>query len=229
MNSTITDQARAEHQAALAKIRELQKEQEWLQKRRGRFTASEFHRLMGYEDKDEFPKGAETYALDKAVESLTAESDSYTNESMERGSDKEVEGVEYFMDITGIEVIKYGKQQEFIELGKDVGATPDGIILPDGGIEGKAPNSKTHFFYLTNLKTIEDLKRHCKNYYWQMQGSMYVTGAKYWYFFSYDERFKDPKHRLFFMKVERNDEDIAKLKSRLLKAISTRNNYIKQL
>jgi hypothetical protein len=223
------DQSRAEHQAALEKIREIQKQKEWLQSRRGKFTASEFHRLMGYEDKKEFPKGAETYAIEKATEALTTEGESFSSDSMDRGNDKEVEGAEYFMEVTGLKVENYGKDQEFVELGKDVGATPDGRIYPDGGIEGKAPNSKTHFFYLTNLKDVEDFKKHCKNYYWQCQGNMYVTGAKYWYFFSYDDRFKNPDHRLFYLKVERNEEDIAKLKSRLITAIARRNQFLKQL
>ena len=225
----LLDQSRAEHEAALEKIRELEKQKAWLQQRRGRFTASEFHRLMGYEDKDTFPAGAETYALECAIEALTTESDSYSNASMERGNEKEIEAIEHFMEVTGHCVEKYGNDQEFVELGDHVGATPDGLIGDHAGVEGKAPNSKTHFFYLTALKDVETFKKSCKNYYWQCQGNMYVTGRKEWYFFSYDDRFKNEEHRLFILKIERNEADIEKLKARLLKGIEHKIKVLKQL
>lgn len=202
----------------------------WLKKRMGRFSGSEFHRLMGYEDKPEFPKGAETYAMEKAVESLLMEPEpGYSNDAMDRGSETEKESVEYFMEITGLKVEKYADEQEFVELGKHVGCTPDGIIGEDCGIEGKCPNAKTHFFYLLNLKTQEDLKKHCKNYYWQCMGNMYVTDSKSWYFFSYDPRFADSKNRMLILKIERNEEDIEKLKRRIKQAIEYKKQMIRQL
>lgn len=202
----------------------------WLKKKMGRFSGSEFHRLMGYEDKPEFPKGAETYATEKAVETLLTDPEpSYSNESMDRGSELETESVVEFMERTGLKVTKYGEDQEFVELGKHVGCTPDGRIGEDGGIEGKCPNSKTHFFYLLNLKDADDLKKHCKNYYWQCQGNMYVTGAKYWYFFSYDPRYENPRHKMLILKIKRNDEDIDKLKGRLKQGIEFKNQMISKL
>lgn len=202
----------------------------WLKKKMGRFSGSEFHRLMGYEDKDAFPKGAETYAMEKAVESLLSDPEpSYSNDVMDRGSETEVESVIHFMERTGIEVVKYGENQEFVEMGKHVGCTPDGIIEPDGGIEGKCPNAKTHFFYLLNLKNQEDLKKHCKNYYWQCQGNMYVTNSSYWYFFSYDPRFENPKHKMVILKIERNETDIEKLRKRIQLGIAYKNLMIRQL
>lgn len=202
----------------------------WLQKRMGRFTASEFHRLMGYEDKPELPKGGQTYATEVAVETLlTGPEPGYSNDTMDRGNDIEPEAMEKFMEATGLKVEKYGDDQEFVELGKNIGATPDGRILPDGGVEGKAPNAKTHFFYLTNLKDANDLKKHCSNYYWQIQGSMFVTGATYWYFFSYDPRYANPEHRMHILKIERNDVDIEKLKRRIQLAVAFRNQELRKL
>lgn len=205
------------------------KTQQWLQKRRGRFTASEFHRLMGYRSKPDFPKGAETYAMEKAVEALTTESDYFSNAAMEHGNAHEVEAVEYFMEVTGLTVEKYGNDQEFVELGDDVGCTPDGRIGINGGYEGKAPNSKTHFFYLTNVKNAADLEKHCSNYFWQVVGSMYVTGADFWYWVSYDPRFKKPEHRMHIVKIERDEKAIEDLKRRLRQGIRYRNDKIKEL
>lgn len=201
----------------------------WLEKKRGRFSGSEFHRLMGYEDKDVFPDGAETYAIEKAIETLVTEVDYFSNDDMDRGNNEEFDSVQFFMEVTGLKVEKYATEQEFFELGMHVGCTPDGLIGDDGLIEGKNPKSKTHFFYLTNLKTVEDFKKHCKNYYWQVQGNMYVTDRKYCYFYSFDNRFKDPKHKLFLLKVERNDTDIEKLKVRIQKGIKSKLEHIKKL
>lgn len=206
-----------------------EKEKAWLEQKRGKFSGSEAHRLMGYEDKDEFPKGAETYAMEKAIETLVTETESFSSSDMDWGNDCEVEAVEYLMDITGLTVTKYGKDQEFVELGQHVGCTPDGLIDSDGLIEGKSPKSKTHFGYLTTLKNVETFKKECKNYYWQTQHNMYVTGRKYCIFYSYDPRFKKPEHRLLMLKVERNDTDIAKLKRRLTQGIKRKLDYINQV
>lgn len=201
----------------------------WLEKRRGRFTASQFHRLMGYRGKDTFPKGAETYAIEKAVESLTSESDHFTSAAMQHGNAHEIEAVEYFVDITGLKVEKYGNDQEFVELGMHVGATPDGLIGKEGGFEGKAPNSKTHFFYLTNIKNSQDLEKYAKEYFWQVQGSMYVTNRKWWYWVSFDPRFIEPKNRMHIIKVDRDEAAISDLKQRITQAIAFKNKELKKL
>ncbi|TYP71519.1 lambda exonuclease family protein [Aquimarina intermedia] len=201
----------------------------WLESKRGVFSASEFHRLMGYEDKPDFPKGAETYAMEKAIETLTIKEEGYTNDIMQRGNELEIDAMHEFMRITGLEVTKFGADQEFLTIGKHVGCTPDGIIKGLAGVEGKAPNSKTHFNYLTTIKNQNDLKKVCKDYYWQCQGGMYVANLPLWYFFSYDPRFKNPAHQMHIIKVHRNDEDIEKLKPRLKTAISVKLDYIKKL
>jgi len=71
-------------------------------------------------------------------------------------------------------VYNYGENQKFIKLGEHIGCTPDGLIESDGGTETKCPDSKTHLYYLENL-TVENFKKECKDYYWQIQGSMYIT------------------------------------------------------
>lgn len=202
----------------------------WLKKKMGRFSGSEFHRLMAYEDKDTFPKGAETYATEKAVETLLSDPEpSFSSDDMDRGSETEHESVLHFMEVTGLIVERFAEDQEFVELGKHVGCTPDGLIGEDGLIEGKCPKAKTHFFYLLNVKNQEDLKKHCKDYYWQCMGNMYVTGRKYCYWYSYDPRFSDPKNRIHMIKVNRDELEIEKLKGRIQKAIAFKNDLIKKL
>lgn len=225
--------SKAEHEAALEKINQIKEREAWMAKRRGRFTSSEFHRLMGYEDnpkyETELTKGGVSYAYDKYLETITeAGGERYKNESMERGNELEKEAALVFMEHTGLEVSNFGEDQKFLELGEHIGCTPDGLVGDDAGLETKCPDSKTHDNYLTNIVDQESFKKLCKDYYYQIQGSMYVTGRSHWYFVSYDPRFLDNEEQLLVFKVERNDEDIEKLKSRLRLAIGLKLSLLKK-
>lgn len=203
------------------------KEDVWLEKRKGKFTASEFVRLMGYEDKDVFPDGAITYVTEKVLEVVTTnENKQLSTNSVDWGKDTEIEAVEKFVEKFGMPVYNFGDDQEYIEFTQDVGCTPDGLIESDFGIETKCPDSKTHLHYLENL-TLENFKKECTKYYWQIQGSMYITGRKAWFFISYDPRFKNESKRLFVLKIERNDTDISKLEKRLNEAIKRKRDRLK--
>jgi YqaJ-like viral recombinase domain len=206
---------------------ELDKTQAWLEQRKGKFTASEFNRLMTYEDKDVFPDGANTYVTETVLEIITiGESKQIYNSAIEWGKENENEAVEVFSEKYGFEVYNYGENQKFITLGKHIGCTPDGLIESDGGVETKCPDSKTHLYYLETL-TVENFKKECKDYYWQIQGSMYITTRKYWYFISYDPRFKKEDKRLFVLKIQRNETDIKKLENRLTEAIRRKKERLK--
>lgn len=221
------DQLRAEHESALNKMNQSSKEDEWLEQRKGKFTASEFVRLMGYEDKDVFPDGAVTYVTEKVLEIVTTnENKQLSTHSVDWGKETENEAVVVFSEKYGFEVYNFGDNQQYVELTKDVGCTPDGLIEKDFGIETKCPDSKTHLHYLEKL-TIENFKKECTKYYWQIQGSMYITGRKAWFFISYDPRFKNENKRLFVLRIERNDIDISKLEKRLTEAIKIKKQRLK--
>lgn len=227
------EQMSAEHESALLKIKaaaDAQKKHEaWLIKRGKKFTSSKCSTLMTYEDKlDEFPKGAMTYVEEIVIDILTdgQGKESFYNDDMERGKEKELEAVQRAEKELNINFYATGTDQEFVELCSYFGGTPDGLFDEDGLIEVKCPKSKTHLFYLRNLKTIADLKKHCANYYWQMQGNFLATGRKTGYFISYDERFVNPKQQILILKIERNDDDIAKLKKRLQMAEKRKNELL---
>jgi hypothetical protein len=78
------------------------------------------------------------------------------------------------------------------------------------------------------MTSTEDLKETMPNYYWQIQGSLFVTGRKNWHFVSYDPRFKDAKHKLKMLYIKRNESDIKLLENRLLMAIDYRNALIEK-
>jgi len=198
---------------------------EWLKQRWGKFTASEFHKLMGYEDKDGLPNGAQNHARKKAVELLTeCEPDTYVSPAMQWGLDHEHEALDAFVAATGIEVSDGKHDQIFIALGDSVGGTPDGLIPAlNAGIEIKCPNSETHLGYLETVTDALGLKAAAPEYYWQIQGLMLITGCEQWYFVSYDPRYLDEALRLHIATIERQEDDIVKLRRRLDAAIECRD------
>ena len=102
------------------------------------------------------------------------------------------------------------------------------MINENTGIEIKCPyNNENHVLHMM-VGNGENLKRIKSEYYYQVQMSMLVTGAESWYFVSYNPCFMG-KFRMHVALIERNEQDIEELKSRLLKAVEIKNNIIKQL
>jgi len=192
---------------------------DWLLERIGKFTASEFHKLTTAPTKKELPVGAITFTGEKVVEMLTEFLDEgFVTKDMQWGIDHELEAIEEFERRTNFKVYKTGINQELITLGKSIGGTPDGLIGKDSGIEVKCPKSSTHFQYLS-ITNQEDLKKTSPNYYWQIQGLLYITKRTSWYFITYDPRFKDKEQQLHFIEVKPNAEDQKFLVERLAMAI----------
>lgn len=179
--------------------------------------------------KDHLPQGAITYIEEIVVEILTdgKGKKEFKNDSMDRGSNTELEAIGRAELELGLKFYATGDDQDFIELCSYFGGTPDGLFNEDGLIEVKCPDSKTHLFYLRNLKSAADLKKHCANYYWQIQGNFLATGRNVAYFISYDDRFTNPEHQILILKIERNDEDIEKLKKRLAMAERHKQQLLK--
>lgn len=215
----------------------------------GKFTCSEFHKLMTYENKiDDLPKGAMTVIREKVSEVLTESTsfnESWTSDAMQWGKDHELEAIKRFTEETGIAVKSTGDNQQFTEfeeegsiLNGNVGGTPDGDIDQQTGLEIKCPNSSTHLDYilknmeleeLEELPTEPELKIIEKKYYWQVQGYMMLTGKKFWFFVSYDPRFKDHDKKILIKQVKRNDRDIQKLKVRLEMCVREKNRILDEL
>ena len=224
----------AEHESALAKMQEAaakeQKREAWLLKRQYKFSSSNCHRLMTCLDKlDILPVGAITYIEEVVIEILTAGKGkkNFKNDSMDRGNEEEKFAVVKFEEKTGLKLYATNEDQEFIQMCSYFGGTPDGLFNEDGLVEIKCPDSKTHLFYLRNIKSWENLKKICSNYYWQIQGNLLATGRKTAYFISYDDRFENEEHQFLYIEVPRNDEDIDKLKKRLQMAKKHKQELLK--
>jgi len=95
----------------------------------------------------------------------------------------------------------FGKvnQVGFVEMNEYVGCSPDGLIGDDGGLEIKCPYPSTHIDYI--------LKNRMPSVYVpQVQGSLWVTGRKWWDFASFCPQIKD--NPLWFIRVERDEKKI---------------------
>lgn len=134
-----------------------------------------------------FGTGALTYINEKVSEIINKRAKGVpTTKPMERGLSLEWDAIELFMLLTGIQVNKTG----LFKLNPFVCATPDGhggIRKVKFTVEVKCLNPENHS-EICELETVEQLRAYDESFYAQCQMQMYVTGAKYSYFISYDNR-----------------------------------------
>ena len=148
---------------------------EWLLARAGLPTASCFSNIVT--SKGEPSKQAKKYLYQLAGEKLIgAPSDNFQTPAMIRGQELEPEAREAYEFITDNKVEEVGFC--YYDDNKLIGASPDGIIGEDGGLEIKCPSLPVHVEYLDKGKLPVI-------YFQQVQGCMLVTGRSYWDFFSY--------------------------------------------
>jgi putative phage-type endonuclease len=146
--------------------------------------------------------------------------DSFNNAAMQWGTDHEpLARIRYEAD-TGYFV----DEAEFCfhPTIKWLGASPDGVISGVNAlIEIKCPNTQTHLGYRLDNKPPAA-------YVNQMQCQMWVTGAIYSDFVSYDPRV--PEHlQLFVSRLRRDDDLIAKMETEVVKFLGEVDDAIKQL
>lgn len=205
-----------------------QKGHEWHHHRIGKFTASEIHRLMT-EPKNKaqsLSEGAKTYVMEKAAERITGfPCKQFDSSATEWGNDHEDEARQMFTMKTSLIVEQIG----FVPYGDFAGGSPDGVIpMVKSGIEIKCPfNSSNHIDYLL-IESDEQLKADHKEYYWQIQMNIMCNDAENWWFVSYDPRFPD-EQRMFIHKVERNEDDITRIKEKILAATDYLNTILTTL
>jgi len=196
----------------------------WLQARCGKITASKLADVMtqprSKADKEagKLSQTARSYMLDLVAETLTGQPvEIPTTRSMQWGIDNELPAREIYETLTDTEVREVG----FLKYEKEpmVGCSPDGLIGDDGGLEIKCPfNSRVHIGYLIDGVLPAE-------YRWQVIGSMWITGRKWWDFVSYDPRMPDLQTSLFRVRVHRGEvgSDIALLESSVM---NFRGHYI---
>lgn len=180
-----------------------QRSSDWFAARLGKVTASKIADVMA-RTKSGWSASRANYAAQLVTERLTGEpAEMFVNDAMRRGTELEPQARAMYELETGYSVAETGfHPHPTIEM---TGASPDGLVLSDGLVEIKVPNSATHIATLRG-EPIAD------KYIKQMQWQMACTGRLWCDFASFDPRLPDAM-QLHVQRVERDDELIAEMET----------------
>lgn len=182
-----------------------QSEEQWLELRRTRFTASQIHKLMGTpRNKSEYlSETAKTFIYEKGAEILTNQRNEIYGRALDWGKEHEKQAYEAFDPFNTLATYYGGETFVFIEYGEFGGYSPD-ALGDDFIVEIKCPfNSGVHLRNFS-IKTNEDLKSLHSEYYWQVQMGMIASACENAFFVSYDPRFED-SHKLHVVNITLDD------------------------
>jgi putative phage-type endonuclease len=180
-----------------------QRSEEWYQARLGKATASKFHVICSKRG----VAGRENYKYELIAERLTGNpTETKTYAPMQHGIEYEDTARLMYEFKTGYKVDQTGflVHPDY----PDAGASPDGLVGEDGGVEIKCFDTKSHIeaLYKRKIPTL---------YYEQVLGGLWVTGRKWWDFVSYDPRMPEDL-QLVIIRLERNEDDITQLRETIL-------------
>lgn len=176
-----------------------QRSPEWYAVRLGKLTASRAGDMLAQIKSGE-AAARRDYRTQLVCERLTSTSqdDVFINDAMQRGMDKEADAFAAYEALTGELAHTVG----FISHDTIMaGCSPDGVIGDFAGVlECKCPKSATHLKYLRAGVVPPD-------YLPQLTHTLWITGAPWIDFVSFDDRFPDPL-RVFHVRVQRADVDV---------------------
>lgn len=176
---------------------------EWIAARLGIPSASMYGKIITTQGK--WSTQADTYINQLVAEKLTGEQTPfYQNEHMARGTELEPDARKMYEFIKDVEVQEVGF---CLHDALEAGASPDGLIGEDGGLEIKCPAPATHVEYLRGGKLPSKYKQ-------QVMGCLWITGREWWDFMSYH-----PSMKPLIVRVERDEDYIAELEACVSKAV----------
>lgn len=169
----------------------------------------------------------------KSIESINAvdeyiEEHTETNKAMRYGTFWEDTARNRYAETMGYEVLQVGfvPYDCFPNL---VGASPDGMIRQEnGGCEIKCPYTVEKHYQHMMYETSNDLKENDPQYYWQIMTCMLVTGCDFWDFVSFNPYMSKSK-QLKVLRIQRNEEELKKLKTRIELAVAWMQTAMAQL
>lgn len=225
----------------------------WENIRAGRFTSSEWWKLMECgkrpmteEELKARPKKGKgssttlvpdpskmgekglTYINQKVAEVLTGRpKPSAYAYPLVYGKETEPQAVEYFENKFGVVCTEVG----FQPFGEHAGGSPDRLIGEDEGLEVKSPYDSTNQVGYLLMTDRFDLKRLHPDYYWQCVSLMLFTARHTWNFCTFDPRMINDKHKLthIILKWEDVEEDIDLCAKALTGAVEEKLKLIKLL
>lgn len=151
----------------------IQGDPNWLALREGRPTASCFNRIL---TPAKLQRAKDSYLNELVAQRLGAQSDSFESEDMANGKAWEARARAQYVLETGNDV----REVAFVfeDERERCGASPDGLVGDDGGVEIKSPKAETHIGYL-----LADVLP--RDYVGQVYGSLWITQRHWWDFWSY--------------------------------------------
>lgn len=188
-----------------------QRSPEWRQARCGRITGTDADALLSKGKKGEESYQRRDLRIRKALERITGvvQDDDYQNRNMAYGVSREADARAAYEAARGVLV----RQTGFIAHNTlPIGCSLDGDVDDCAGlVELKAPKSATHLSYLRAARTPKAQANPIivipVDYWRQLVHGLYVTGAQWADFVSFDDRLPD-ELQLLIVRVLRADVNI---------------------
>lgn len=182
-----------------------QRTDEWRASRVGKITASQMKRVLAVSKRDGKPLQArQDYLAEIVCERLTGKAQGIPmSPAMQWGVDMEPTARAAYESRTGLVAMPAGF---LLHANGYCGASPDGLVANDGGVEIKCPwNSLVHIETLLHGMPEDHMP--------QVQCAMWVTGRVWWDFVSFDPRMPE-KLRLYVQRIERDQDYIADMSAK---------------
>ena len=197
----------------------IQGSEEWHTARLGRVTASRVADVIARTKSGPSASRA-NYMAELVAERLTgARGETFTNAAMQWGTDNEAEArmaYEFRTDAT-VEQVGFILHPT-IDM---AGASPDGLVLTDGLVEIKCPNTATH---IETLLTGSIPGKYETQMLWQMA----CTGRAWCDFASFDPRLPE-EMRLFVKRFDRDDKRISEMEEQVREFLFELDATVKRL
>ena len=201
-----------------------QRSEQWFKAKEGRFSASKISLLLGKDTLQKTKNAIDNYAFEMAVESVYGgepEEDRFVSFDLQRGIDLEPLAFRAFKQLKDCDFLDV-TETGFYKYGKHAGASPDGGVSDNSGLEIKCPRRKKFFKIVANGESEID-----SSYIAQMQMQMLCTNTKQVYFFNYlIEKGLEYWHEII---VQRDEDMIDLIKERINDAVAIKLSYIDKL
>jgi hypothetical protein len=201
---------------------------EWFSARCGRVTASEVHRCISFlkragksGQKGEESAARASYKAEIVGEILTGEPnmEGFLNSFMSWGIENEPYACAAYEVSRDVSVDKVG----FIvhPTIERAGASPDGLVGKNGGIEIKCPKTSTHIQYMmAGILPPE--------YEPQVMFNLACSEREWWDFVSFDTRILN-RHQLFIKRVYRNEARIKEIEAGITQFLAEVDELIEKM
>lgn len=193
--------------------------EEWHELRKGVVTASRFKDVLSQGRGSSPSKTRQSYMYELAAEILTGQVEfTEPNKYMAWGNEQEPMAREMYEFMTDNEV----RQVAFIKHDSlNCGASPDGLVGDNGGIEIKCPKTTTQIETFLSGKMPSIHKA-------QVQGCLWLSEREFWDFISYDPRING-QSSFFKVRVERDEDYIKNLEQEIILFNDQLQDLINQL